>query len=70
MMNGQGGSDSGSGGSGRRDQCFSLASRDTCEVMGVGSPPKPPTAIPRPPLPVTPGSSPASPVCNFPQCGA
>ncbi|MBA2594262.1 MAG: hypothetical protein H0U97_19265 [Gammaproteobacteria bacterium] len=64
QIDGQGGSDSGVGGSGRRDQCFSLAPRGGCENIDVGSP------ATRPPLPVTPGSSPVPPVCNFPQCGA
>jgi uncharacterized delta-60 repeat protein len=71
VMNGQGGSDSGSGGSGRRDRCFSLAPRDACDIIGVGSPPNPPTAISRPsPSPGSLPSSPESPVCSFPQCGA
>ena len=69
-MNGQGGSDSGIGGHGRPDRCFSMGPRGACENLDVGLPPKPPKAIPRPPLPVTPGSSPVPPVCNFPQCGA
>ncbi|MGQ0595597.1 MAG: hypothetical protein ACT4QB_24065 [Gammaproteobacteria bacterium] len=70
MMDGQGGSDSGVGGPGRPDQCFSMGPRGACENLGVGSPPKPPKAIPRPPLPVGPGSSPAPTSCPFPQCGA
>ncbi|MGQ0591895.1 MAG: hypothetical protein ACT4QB_04385 [Gammaproteobacteria bacterium] len=69
IMDGQGGSDSGIGGPGRPDQCFSME-RGACEELDEGSPPKPPKAIPRPPLPVGPGASPVPPVCNFPQCGA